>query len=192
MVGQLKSRVMITFLRLFLCFPAFLIPLTSKGDSATWSLSPANNLWRNAANWTPATEPDGENDVATFGVSNVTSLILTAPYETVSDVELGDLVFQSGASPYMLTIRPVVGADSILDFYGSGITNNSLVTQTLVAGNSGKEVADSGRIYFHNSSSAGSKVVITNQGSASVEVMYGALTSFWDTSTAADVTVERR
>jgi autotransporter-associated beta strand protein len=162
---------------------------SSLAGNATWNSNPANNLWGDATNWTPATEPDGENDVATFGVSNVTSLILTAPYETFSDVELGDLVFQSGASPYMLTIRPVVGADSILDFYGSGVTNNSLVSQTLVAGNSGKQVADSGRIYFHNSSSAGSKVVITNQGSTSVEIMYGALTSFWDTSTAAGATV---
>jgi autotransporter-associated beta strand protein len=162
---------------------------SSRAGSATWDARPVSNLWRNPANWTPATEPNGEDDVATLGSSSVTRIILTAPSETVSEVDLGELVFQANASPYALIIRPVVGADSALLFYGSGITNNSGITQTLVAANSGQQAADSGRIYFEKSSSAGGNVVITNQGATSAEIMYGAFTSFWDSSTAADTTV---
>ena len=29
------------------------------GGSATWNLKPGNNIWDNAMNWTPATEPNG-------------------------------------------------------------------------------------------------------------------------------------
>ena len=38
--------------------------------SATWNLNPASGDWNTAANWTPATVPNDESDVATFGVSS--------------------------------------------------------------------------------------------------------------------------
>ena len=44
--------------------------------SATWNLNPVNNHWNKAQNWTPATVPYGENDLATFGVLNVTDIML--------------------------------------------------------------------------------------------------------------------
>jgi hypothetical protein len=96
-----------------------------KAGNATWDANPVNNRWNAAQNWTPATVPDAEDDVATFGISEVTKLILTAPYQTFSIVELGDLVFEENASPYSLTLRPIVGAGSFLTFYGSGIVNNA-------------------------------------------------------------------
>jgi len=45
-------------------------------DSATWNLNPTSNDWNTAANWTPATVPDGPLDVATFAVSNTTGVSL--------------------------------------------------------------------------------------------------------------------
>jgi len=60
--------------------------------SATWNLNPTSGEWNTAANWTPATVPDGPSDVATFGLSNQTSVVLNA------NVELGQIVFDAGAS----------------------------------------------------------------------------------------------
>ena len=45
-------------------------------DSATWNLNPTTGQWNNAGNWTPATVPNGPNDVATFGVSSETNVLL--------------------------------------------------------------------------------------------------------------------
>ena len=50
---------------------ATLLDAQAKGGSATWNSNPINNLWNTAQNWTPATVPNGETDVATFGVSNI-------------------------------------------------------------------------------------------------------------------------
>jgi len=44
--------------------------------SATWNLNPVDNNWITAANWTPETVPYSETDVATFGASNVTDLVM--------------------------------------------------------------------------------------------------------------------
>jgi hypothetical protein len=60
--------------------------------SATWNLNPTSGEWNTAANWTPATVPDGPSDVATFGLSNQTSVVLNA------NVELDQIVFDTGAS----------------------------------------------------------------------------------------------
>ena len=60
--------------------------------SATWNLNPTSGEWNTAANWTPATVPDGPSDVARFGLSNQTSVVLNA------NVELDQIVFDAGAS----------------------------------------------------------------------------------------------
>src|SRR5262245_47838234 len=48
------------------------------GGSATWRLDPGSLFcpacWDYADNWTPATEPNGPADTATFDVSNVTGI----------------------------------------------------------------------------------------------------------------------
>jgi autotransporter-associated beta strand protein len=151
-------------------------------------LNPVTNRWNKAANWTPATVPNGPADVATFGASDVVGVLLTAPTGVYSGVTVADMVFAPGASPYAITVRPVVGAPSTMSFEGAGIVNNSGVTQRLVAANSGEQAADAGRIYFMNTSSAGESVVIINQGSSS-DVPYGGATAFWDSSTAASATI---
>ncbi|HEY1769629.1 MAG TPA: autotransporter-associated beta strand repeat-containing protein, partial [Chthoniobacterales bacterium] len=191
MVGQLKSRVMITFLRLFLCFPAFLIPLTSKGDSATWNTNPATNEWDDPGNWTPQTIPYGESDIATFGPSNVITVELRdLPNEDSNTV--GEVVFTSDAPAYTITMAPLLdaGFSSILEFHGAGIINNSLSVQNFYAPATGS-IHASGRFYFFGSSSAGENVVITNGGSDSDEDdgNYGGFTEFDDTSTAADAMI---
>src|SRR5450432_1258670 len=42
--------------------------------SATWNPNPTNGDWFTASDWTPATVPNGPNDTATFGVSNITDI----------------------------------------------------------------------------------------------------------------------
>ena len=154
---------------------------TLQAGSATWNLSPVNNHWSKAANWTPATVPYGENDVASFGTSNISGILLGITPSGDAGNILGGIVFEPGASAYSITMTPVLGQTSYLEFDGTGVVNNSGVTQNLVAAKAA--ISDSARIYFEDSSSAGQNVVITNQ--ASTDVPYGAFTAFDGSSTAA-------
>src|SRR3954447_294311 len=51
--------------------------LAADRRSKAKTLNPIDNLWTTAANWTPAAVPNGESDVATFGVSNTTTIRLS-------------------------------------------------------------------------------------------------------------------
>jgi autotransporter-associated beta strand protein len=159
---------------------------TLEAGSATWNLNPVNNYWNKAQNWMPATVPYGEDDVATFETSNVTDIMLGPTQNGDAGNNLGGIVFGPGASPYTITMTAVLGETSYLAFYGTGITNNSGITQNVIAARS--PISDSARIYFFNSASAGENVVITNQASAS-GIDYGAFTAFWDSSTAGRATI---
>ncbi len=70
----------------------FLIPLTQSASagSATWKLDPTSGDWNTAANWAPITIPNGTDDIATFGSSNVTEI--TQSMTTT----LGGMVFNPG------------------------------------------------------------------------------------------------
>jgi autotransporter-associated beta strand protein len=168
-----------------------------QAGSATWNLNPTSNDWNTAENWTPATIPSSETDVATFGVSNTTNVVCgDAPGPAGTTTVVGGIVFTEGASSYTITVTPVfdIVYPSVLDIYGAGITNDSGVVQNLVAANSGTTKA-SARIAFEGSSSAGDNVVITNEGGASAtgDGRYGAFTEFGyqssDTASAGDATV---
>ena len=138
--------------------------------SATWNLNPVDNNWITNANWTPQTVPYSEADVATFGASNVTDLIIgDAPDGIYAGTNVAAIVFEPGASAYTITATPVsdVVFATILSFYGGGITNNSGVAQHFVAAHSGGTKA-SGEIYFIDGASAGENVVITNEGGDSM------------------------
>ena len=152
---------------------------TAKAGSATWNLNPVTNQWNDPQNWTPITVPYGENDVATFETSNVTDVMLGVTPNGDAGNVVGSIVFPPTASVYTITMSAVYGQTSYIAFNGAGIINKSGITQNLVAANSGTAPIDSARIYFDNSSSAGENIVITNQGSASPEVLYGAFTAFW-------------
>ncbi len=56
----------------------FLANGTAQGGSATWNLNPTSGDWNTAANWTPATVPNGLSDIATFDASNITSVSLSS------------------------------------------------------------------------------------------------------------------
>lgn len=149
----------------------FLLCAQAHGGSATWNLNPTDNLWNTAKNWTPATVPNSETDVATFAVSNV--IDVTAGGATNlqdADTNISGIVFAPDASAYTLITSP--GSDTtfaqFINFYGAGIINNSEKVQNFITEAApGPEQRDSGAIFFLNASSVGENVVITNQGSAS-------------------------
>src|SRR4249919_3539755 len=85
----------------------------AQAGSATWNLNPGSGNWNTAANWTPATVPNGPADTATFGVSNITDVSLSAA------IEVEGIVFGVGASPY------TISAAQALTISGTGIVNNS-------------------------------------------------------------------
>ena len=99
-------------------------------DSATWSMNPTSNDWNTAVNWTPATVPNGPTDVATFAGSSVTGLRFSAVM-----TEVAEIVFNPGANRFKITADSKLAQTFVtLTISGSGITNNSGVTQDLVAG----------------------------------------------------------
>src|SRR5260370_16916453 len=75
--------------------------------STTWNLNPANNHWSKAANWTPATVPYGENDVATFETSNVTDVMLGPPQNGYAGNLLGGIVFRPRPNAYPIPMTAV-------------------------------------------------------------------------------------
>jgi len=48
--------------------------ISAHASSATWNLNPSSDSWNTAGNWTPATVPNAFSDIATFDVSNQTSV----------------------------------------------------------------------------------------------------------------------
>src|SRR6266536_5448819 len=151
---------------------------TSRAGSATWNLDPASGDWNTAANWTPATVPNGPSDIATFGVSNLTAVSLS------DFIEANSIVFEPGASAYSVTSEPA-GTFSLLTISGAGITNNSGIVQNLVCDT---DVAGGqGAITFTNTASAGSLTVFTHRANPVVGKDSGG-TDFVDASSAGQAT----
>jgi autotransporter-associated beta strand protein len=177
-----------------LCSSCFFLLATApaEGGSANWNLNPGSSDWATATNWTPATVPFGESDVATFGISNLTNVVCgDSPDGIYASTVVAEVIFTEGASPYTITMTPVydVVYPSLIEFHGAGITNRSGVTRTFIAAHSGNAKA-SGRVYFLNSSSAGENTVIVNEGGAynAPDGMYGGFTQFLNTTNAATTT----
>jgi len=143
--------------------------------SAAWLANPGTGDWNTAGNWTPATVPNASIDIATFGLSSVTQLSLSA------NTEINSLVFDAGASAFTTTIEPGLG----LTFSGLGITNNSGVTQNFVSKVDGS--GSFGALLFTNGASAGTDTAFTNQGSA-VSFGFTGYTEFFNTSSAGSGT----
>src|ERR1051325_10200533 len=116
-----KSMKRKIFPKLVICL-LFLATPASYAGSATWKSNPTSSDWNTASNWTPETVPNGPSDVATFSVSNVTTVTFSAQFTT----EVNSIVFGSGASAF--TITPV---DSLshLTISGAGVINNSGIVQ---------------------------------------------------------------
>src|SRR5258708_5126506 len=68
--------------------------------SATWNLNPTSGDWNTAANWTPATVPNGPIDTATFAVSNTPNVSISA------DTEVTGMTFNPNASGFTITAAP--------------------------------------------------------------------------------------
>ena len=117
--------------------------------SATWNLNPTSSDWNTAANWTPATVPSGLNDIATFAVSNTTSV---SPSDRV---QVRGINFVAGASAFTITII----AQRSFTFIGGGITNDSGVIQNFVTEVVPSEV---GSVAFTGNATAGNMVTFTN------------------------------
>ncbi len=177
----------------FLCCLFLLLANAVQAGSATWKANPGSSDWSTATNWTPATVPYGDTDVATFGQSTTGTVVCgDSPDGLYASTVVAEVVFTQGANSYTMTITPVydVVFPSLIEFHGAGITNRSGVSQTFVAAHSGN-TKESGRVYFLNSSSAGENTVIVNEGGASTsgDGIYGGFTQFWDSSMAADTMI---
>src|SRR3954453_4952899 len=148
----MKNATQIALLTLF-----GLAVQNSFAGSATWNANPSNGDWNTAANWTPATVPNGFHDTATFEASNITSVIDVTPRN--QSTILDGIVFSPGASMFTISalVESIPANPQGIVFTGLGITNNSGVTQNFVA-------ADFARILFQNHATAGKGTVFTVAG----------------------------
>src|SRR6266446_8720407 len=78
----------------------FLLSVIARAGSATWDLNPGSGDWNTAGNWTPMTVPNASTDTATFGLSNITNVSLSA------NSEVNGIIFDPGASVYTITASP--------------------------------------------------------------------------------------
>ena len=143
--------------------------LDVRAGSATWSATPSTGTWSEFApdNWVPNTVPNGVDDVATFGSSTITGIL-------VVDIDVGAMIFQSDAGAYTYTMS---GANTGLRVHAAGITNDSGMTQAFVIN------PPFGSISFSGSSTAGGNTVFTaNPGRFGGEE--GATIYFYENSNA--------
>jgi autotransporter-associated beta strand protein len=150
----------------------FFTPASLFAGSATWNLNPTSGNWNTAANWTPATVPNGLSDIATFETSNTTSVSLSG------SVTLNGITFEPGASMFTIT-SPSPFAGFLIN--GVGIVNNSGVEQTFIADVNGR---DQGDISFAGAATAGDATYSIIGSSA--RNSFGAGVSFFNFSTAAN------
>ncbi len=107
--------------------------------------------------------PNSPNDTARFGVSDTTDVSLT------TQTEVDSVVFNPGASALA-----VAGTyPGTLSFSGTGIINNSGVTQTFVGDGYYPE-----GLLFHNQANAGSQTVLTTN------FPFPSIIAFYDRSSA--------
>jgi autotransporter-associated beta strand protein len=140
---------------------ALLAALPARAQDATWSTAPGSSNFNTAANWTPATVPTG---TAFFGASNTTSIA----FQAFTTTSVGTLQFNPGAPAYSFTTEN--GFSTSISITGTGIVNNSSNAPTFIIGNQAN-------IFFRNTSTAGSAIIITNAG---------GLTAFVDSATGGN------
>jgi autotransporter-associated beta strand protein len=147
---------------------------TTQAGSATWNLNPASGDWNTAANWTPATVPNGPADTAQFAVSNTTGISISDP------TEVNGIQFNPGASAFTITAAPTL----TLTLSGVGIMNNSGTTQNFVTTADG--AGNHGSINFSNSATAGNATLTANGGGGGI----GGAILFSGNSTGGTARVE--
>ena len=149
------------------------IAIHTYAGSATWNLEPTNGDWNTAANWMPNTVPNNPHDIATFDVSNVTAISLSA------DTSVDGAVFNPGASAFTITAP----AGRTLIFSGQGVTNNSGFVQNFATETDGDKA---GMIVFVNEATAGDSSVFT----AGSDLVHGedSFIKFFGNSSAGNAT----
>lgn len=152
-------KVMVAALVLTVSLPPPGIP-SSRAGNATWNLDPPDSFWTNAADWTPATVPNGPNDTASFGPSNQTDVLV----EASNPLEVNGIVFGAGASAFNVTVFSDHFLSGFLTISGNGITNNSGIIQTFTATFNASTQAV-GVIKFTNGAVAGESTVFNNNQS---------------------------
>ena len=117
-------------------------------DSATWTLNPISSDWNTAANWTPATVPNGPADIATFSTSSRSTVSLSNV-----QIEVASLIFDTAATNYTISVGGHNNFGGELTIGDAGIVNNCGKLQTFVA-----DVArgTAGEIIFIGNAHAGS------------------------------------
>jgi autotransporter-associated beta strand protein len=150
-----------------------LVPATSHAGSATWQVSPISNDWNTAANWMPNTVPNGPADVATFLLSNVNEVSVSA------NTTVSSIVTNSGG--FTITASP----GQRLSVSGSGIANNSGIFQNLVA--AATPAGLFGTISFLNSATAGTQTLFTAEGSSADQAFGGRIQFFGSSSAGAGI-----
>ncbi len=204
--GSNPRLVRKTFLQTILAVAiSSLVPMAAHAGSATWNLNPTSGDWNTAANWRPATVPNGPADTAAFALSNMTDVSISA------DTEVNGIMFTRAATnPYFIT----VGNESTLTLSGTGIANNSGIAQSLrtdfdalvqfsnrsTAGSANIFNGGEAGIFFFNTSTAGSANILnvgamdffdsSTAGNASIAIDVIAFTQFLNTSTAGSATFE--
>ena len=141
-------------------------------DSATWRMNPMSGDWNTAANWTPASVPNGPTDVATFAGSSTRTLTFSAEI-----TEVAEIVFNPGSRSFSITADSTLAQTWVtLTISGPGITNNSEVTQNLVAGPT--VVGVGATIEFLNAATAGDETALTALGSVTDGAVTAAKSTF--------------
>jgi len=146
--------------------------------SATWNLNPTSDDWNTAANWTPATVPNGPTDVATFAASSVNQVTFSA-----LTTEVAEVIFNSAATS---SFNISVEAAKTLTISGVGVVNNSGVTQSFSIGPSLN--AQEGLINFQNTATAGTSNVTYTAYGAAGNGSGGSGAGFFQNSTAGSAT----
>ena len=163
-----KTAALLTGFVLLLATPAY-------AGSATWNLNPTSSDWNTAANWTPNSVPNGSGDKATFDVSSITSVGISA------NTEVDSIVFDVAASSFTITASPSL----TLTMSGTGIVNDSGTTQDFIT--AVDQAGNRGNIFLTQSASAGSLTVFTNKG-GTIDGLSGGSVQFLDNATASNAT----
>lgn len=140
--------------------------------SATWNLNPSSGDWNTAANWTPATVPNGASNIATFDVSTTIDVLLTAA------ITLNGIVYTPAASAFSVNTNL-----NGMIISGRGITNDSANIQEflLPVDSSG----GAGTMQFFNTATAGSGTAFIVEGSI-INALSGGLVQFWNDASAGE------
>lgn len=167
-------------LLLIFCVALLLTDAGAHAASATWGVGPASGSWNSPGNWNPGAIPNSPNDIATFAVSNSTSISISGT------IQVSSIVFSRNGSAFTLTATP--GALLTLDGTGAstGITNSSGLAQNFVTAVDGN--GDFGSILFQNRATAGTLAKFTNNG-ATVFGSNGGITAFTGNAGAAAATI---